>query len=383
MDGKLTGKKVLLRVDYNVPMKNGRVKDDYKIKRELETLDFLVENKAKIIVITHLGKPGGKMDRKYSVRPIADLLGRLTHKDVRFVEDCAGADARVAVEKIGAGDILMLENARFFPGEEKNDPVFARDLAKLADIYVNDAFAVSHRAHASVAAIKEYLPAYAGLLLAQEAENMQKALKPSEPQVAIIGGAKLSTKIPLIKNLAAKSKYVLLGGALANNFFAARGFEVGKSLVEPDSIKLAASLLKDYNNIELPVDCVVSADEAGEKGEMRAIGEVGRDEYIFDIGPQTVKAFAKFIKEAATIVWNGPVGLFEKEHFKHGTLAIARLVAAQSTGRAFGIVGGGETVEALRLTKMTEYVDWISTGGGAMLSYLGGESMPGLDGIIE
>ena len=380
LDGQLAGKRALLRVDYNVPVENGRVKDDFKIRKQLPTLEFLLKKKAKIIIVTHLGKPGGKYDRKYSVKPIADSLGALIHKNILFAENFD--EAKKVTEKMSGGELLMLENIRFFSGEEKNESGFGKELAELADIYVNDAFAVSHRAHASVAAIREYLPAYAGLLLEQEVENLSKALDPAEPQVAIIGGAKLATKIPLIKKLAAKSEFVLLGGALANNFFAARGFSVGKSLVEPKSVKLAGELMK-RGNIILPADFVVSATEAGERAEVRAVDRVKNDEYIYDIGPQTVRQYARYIKEAATIVWNGPMGVFEKEHFKHGTLSVARLVAARSTGSAFGIVGGGETVEALKMTRMLEYVDWVSTGGGAMLSYLGGEPMPGLGEIVS
>jgi phosphoglycerate kinase len=279
--------------------------------------------------------------------------------------------------------IVLLDNLRLNPGEEKNDKKFARGLAELAEIYVNDAFAVCHRDHASVSAIKKYLPSYASWLLENEIINLEKVLKPRQPLISIIGGAKIETKIALFNSLAKKSFRILVGGALANNFIAAHGFKIGKSLADKSSIKLAAGLIRRCPNIILPVDVVVAEKVNSSQVRVKPVNQVKKNDIILDIGPRTVRLFAHFIKKANTIIWNGPLGYFENEHFKHGTLSIARLVAARSTGRAFGAVGGGETIEALKMTKMEHFVDWVSTGGGAMLAFLGGEKLPGLKGIAK
>lgn len=395
----LTGKKILLRADFNVPMEKDSaaagtvgIKDDYKIVAGLPTIRFLLRYKCKIIIITHLGRPlenqsarGGrdiKDKKQYSVEPVAARLSELLDRKVKFVNDCAGLAAGTEVSKMRQGEILMLENLRFNYDEENNDLSFAKKLAKLADICVNDAFAASHRAHASVSAIKNYLPSYAGLLLENEIVNLNKVLRPRSPLIAIIGGAKMETKIPLIKKLLKKSSRILIGGALANNFLAARKIEVGKSLRDKKSIALAKQFLN--KKIILPADVIVGSSIDGRcEGRSRGVYQVKKNEIILDIGPETIKMYSRFIKEAKTIIWNGPMGMFEREHFKYGTLSIARAVASRSSGTAFGAVGGGETIEALKMTKMFGYVDWVSTGGGAMLAYLGGEKMPGLKGIVN
>nr|MCU0680433.1 phosphoglycerate kinase [Planctomycetota bacterium] len=256
--------------------------------------------------------------------------------------------------------------------------------AQPADLYVNDAFAVCHREQASVGAIKKFLPAYAGLLLTQEVESLNKVLKPKKPLVSIIGGSKISTKAPLVKKLYAQSNHLLIGGALANNFFLACGYEVGKSLIDKDSIAFAKkyfSKSKRDKKIILPIDVVVRNDK--KKVTVKKLTAIAKNDMILDIGPESISLFAIYIKKAQTLAWNGPMGKFEEDSFKHGTLAVARLIATRSTGHAFGVVGGGETVEVLKMSKMFEYVDWVSTGGGAMLSYLGGEKMPGLKGIVN
>ena len=372
----LSGKAVLLRADLNVPSKNRVVKDDYKIVMILPTIRFLLRHNCRLIVATHLG-------RDNTAKPIAKRLAELLDRKVLFVSDCVGDKAAKTIAGAKAGEIILLENLRFDAREEKNDKKFAKNLARLADIYVNDAFAVSHRDHASVSAIKKYLPSYAGLLLEQEILNLEKVLKPKQPLVSIIGGAKVETKIALLNSLAKKSKRILIGGALANNFIAAHGFNIGRSLANKTSISLAAVLVKKHDNIILPVDVLVAKKINSASFKVKSVNQVKNDEIILDIGPRTVKLFADFIKEANTIIWNGPLGLFENTHFKHGTLSIARLVAARSTGKAYGLVGGGETIEALRLTKMELYIDWVSTGGGAMLAFLSGELMPGLKRIIK
>ena len=379
---KIAGKRVFLRVDFNVPMKNGKIEDDYKIVAGLSTIRFLLRYNCKVIIATHLGSPDGKKNSEFSVEPIARRLAKILDVKVLFAESCTGFEAGTAVGKIKKGEIAFLENLRFEKGEEKNDVKLAKEWASLADIYVNDAFAVSHRKHASVSAIKKYLPSYAGLLLGEEIKNLEKIIKPKQPLISIIGGAKISTKISFLKKIGRKSFKVLIGGALANNFFVARKFEVGKSLIDKQSIKLAKSLRQ--NNIILPIDVVVSGRSDGKgKVEVKSVPRVNKDETILDIGPKTIRLYASFIKKAQTIVWNGPMGMFEKKSFKHGTLSVARLIAARSQGRAFGVVGGGETIEALKMTKMENYVDWISTGGGATLSFLSGEKMPGLKDIVK
>jgi phosphoglycerate kinase len=377
----LTNKRVLLRTDFNVPIKNGKITDDYKIIKAIPTIKYLSKNNAKIIIITHLGQPKpGKKNKNYTVKPIAVKLSEIINKNVKYVDDFSGLKAGTAVGKLKAGEILLLENVRFEKGEEKNNRKFAKDLSNLADIYINDAFAVSHRAHASVSAIMNFLPSYAGFLLEQEIVNLYKALHPQKPLVVILGGAKINSKISFVKMLYKKSKNILIGGALANNFFMARGLEIGASLFDKESVNFA----KKFNNkkVVLPVDVVV-LEKDSKNAVIKLAHNVGKNDTIYDIGPGTIKLYSSLIKKASTIFWNGPLGRFEDAGFKHGTIAIARVIAAHSHGRAFGVVGGGETVEALKMTKMINYVDWVSTGGGAMLAYLGGEKMPGLKGLVN
>lgn len=372
----LADKAVLLRADLNVPIKNGLIKSDYKIVAILPTIRYLLRHNSKIIIITHIGKDN-------TAKPVAGRLARLLGRKILFINESAGEKVKQATAKMMPKDIIFLENLRFNHGEEKNDKKFAKLLAEPADIYVNDAFASSHREHASLSAIKKYLPSYAGLLLEKEILNLNKILKPREPLISIIGGAKIQTKILLIKKLAKKSNRILIGGALANNFIAAHGFKIGKSIADKASIKIAAELAKKYKNIILPVDVIVAKKINSKNIEVKPVNQVVKDDIILDIGPRTVKLFVSFIRHANTIVWNGPLGYFENKHFKHGTLSIARFVAARSAGYAFGAVGGGETIEALKMAKMEDHVDWVSTGGGAMLTYLGGEPMPGLKGIVK
>ncbi|MFA4941706.1 MAG: phosphoglycerate kinase [Patescibacteria group bacterium] len=379
---RIAGKRVFLRVDFNVPIKDGKIKDDYKIVAGLSTIRFLLRYNCKVIIATHLGRPDGKKNSEFSLEPVARRLGKILDVKVLFADSCVGFSAGTAVGRIKKGEIVFLENLRFEKGEEKNEIKFAKELASLADIYVNDAFAASHRRHASVSAIKKYLPSYAGLLLGEEVKNLSKIINSKQPLISIIGGSKISTKISFLKRIGRKSFKVLIGGALANNFFVARKFEVGKSLVDKKSVKLARSLKQ--KNIILPIDVVVSKKSDG-KGEVEAksVSKVNKNETILDIGPRTIRLYADFIKKAQTIIWNGPMGMFEKQSFKHGTLSVARLIASRSRGRAFGVVGGGETITALRMTGMEDYVDWVSTGGGATLSFLSGDKMPGLDKIIK
>ncbi len=378
--GRLDEQKVFLRVDFNVPIKNGKIFDDYKIQRSLMDIRFLLAKGAKIILATHLGEPNGRKKASLSTKPLALHLKKLLRHPVKFGEP--------SIAKMKKGEIVLLENLRFNPGEHKNDQKFAKHLASLADIYINNAFAVSHRSAASVSAIKKFLPAYAGLLLEQEIESLHKIAKAKKPSVAVIGGQKIATKISVIKNFLKTMDKILIGGALANDFLAAQGFKTGVSKIDKASIKIAKDLLKQdtKKKIVLPVDYVVM--DSSKKGAQKISlvkkpGTISKTDFIGDIGPETIFAYSKIIKKAQTIIWNGPMGLFEQDNFRHGTVILGRVIATRASGPAYGVAGGGETESALHLTKMGQYMDWISTGGGAMLEYLSGNEMPGLQGIVN
>ena len=379
----LSGKTVFLRVDFNVPLEGRRIKEDYRIKSEIETIEFLLKKGARLIIASHLGEPKG-IEAAFSLRPVATRLKSLLKRPVKFLSSAVGPKTEAAVSAMQKGEIVMLENLRFNAGEYQNDSKFAASLAALADIYVNDAFAVCHRDQASVSAIKNYLPSYAGLLLEKEIIALNRILKPKKPLVVIMGGAKISTKAPLISKLYPAASHILIGGALANNFFKFQGFEIGKSMQDDDS---APYIKKFYRGkklspkLILPQDVVVKTKDG--RAKVVAPAAVKASDTILDIGPATISAFAAYIKQANTLAWNGPLGKFEEPSFKAGTLAIAHLLASRSSGLAYGVVGGGETVAALSLTKMSEYVDWISTAGGAMLTYLGGGKLPGLKKIVR
>ncbi|HTW96702.1 MAG TPA: phosphoglycerate kinase [Candidatus Methylomirabilis sp.] len=373
---KIKNKAVFLRVDFNVPLANGQIKDDSKIAAALPTIRFLLRYRCRIILATHLGEPSGKVNRKFDVRPLATRLTKMLGANRLTVsKEIIGAKVTTAAKKLKPGKILFLQNLRFNGGEENNNLAFAKKLASLAEVYVNEAFAVSHRSHASVSAIKKFLPAYAGLFLEEEIRNLDKVKKPAKPLAVLLGGAKIKSKINLINNLATPAEKILIGGALANNFFQAMGLSIGKSLADKESVAVAKKLLKN-KKILLPIDVVV---ETNHGPRVKIIDEIAAQDIISDIGPQTIWLFASILRKARTLIWNGPLGVFEQPHYRHGTVALGEVIAARSRGKAFGVVGGGETVEALKLTKMEHWVDWISTGGGAMLAYLGNEKMPGLD----
>lgn len=372
---------VFLRVDLNVPMLKGRIREDFKIRQTLPSIDFWRQRNCKIILASHLGQPDGSYNPNYSLAPVARNLSRLLAVKVNFLDYRKYSDWSDIKRKIESGQgIFLLDNLRFWPGEEKNSQDFGRRLAALAEIYVNDAFAVSHRANASVSAIRKYLsPAYRGLLLEQELESLNKILKPKKPFVLLMGGAKISTKAPIIEKLYPLASQILLGGALANDFYLARGLNVGRSLVDRKGLKIARKLLA-AKKIILPLDAIVESRVRGKSlVKVKKINEIGRSDKILDIGPDSILLFAKYIKRAQTIVWNGPMGQFEDERFRKGSVVIARTIAARAGGRAFGVAGGGETIEALNLSGLAQYMDWVSTGGGAMLAYLSGEAMPGLN----
>jgi 3-phosphoglycerate kinase len=379
---------VLLRVDFNVPIKDRKVRENYKIAMSLPTIEYLLKKGARVVLMSHLGAPKGKVNPDLSLLPVSKVLQKLLSsqaykKKIKFSSGVVGAKVAKEVNDLKSGDLILLENLRFEIGEEKNSRIFAKKLASLGDLYVNDAFAVSHRNQASVSEIKNFLPSYAGLLLEDEVTSLAKVIKPKQPLVAVMGGAKIDTKAPLLEKMHKKAECILVGGALANNFLKALGYEVGISLIDKSSLVFAKKFIKNGKldkKIILPMDVVVL--NAG-KVFVRPISDLKERDAIADIGPKTVEAFAATIKTAATIIWNGPMGCFEEKESSFGTLAIGRLIAARSKGTAWGVVGGGETVEAIKLTKMSAYVDWISTAGGAMLAYLGGEKMPGLTKIVS
>lgn len=379
---KIKNKRVLVRVDFNVTLDGrGKILDDFRIKATLATIRYLIKNRAKVVLASHLSKSQLALDKKknqkVSLRGIARYLSRLLGKKVIFVSDCRGEKVKKAVSSLKAGEVLLLENLRFCSEEEKNDAAFARDLAQLADFYVNDGFAVSHRAHASVVGITKYLPSFAGLLLEREIKNLNRLLKnPPRPLVVVIGGAKVSTKIKLIENFLERKADVLLGGVIANTVLCAKGLSLGKSLVEPEIIAELRKLKLPDVRLHLPIDVLVSRGTRSAKAFSRAIGRVEDEDVIFDIGPETAELFGKIIKEAKMVVWNGPMGYFEKKEFSRGTAAIARVIAL---GSGFSIVGGGDTVIILNKLGLLDRYSFVSTGGGAMLEYLAGKKLPGIE----
>ncbi|MDD3711074.1 MAG: phosphoglycerate kinase [Patescibacteria group bacterium] len=378
---QVVDKTVFLRVDFNVVLSSGKLKEDFKIRQSLETINFLLKNKCRLVLASHLGQPKNGFESKYSLALVAKYLEKILDKKVIFFDYREFSKFSEIRKKIlSGGDIFLLDNLRFYNGEERNCKRLAKSLASLADVYVNDAFAVSHRANSSISAIRSNMPSFMGLLLEKEILNLNKILHPKRPSVVVMGGAKISTKIPIIKKLYSKASYILLGGALINDFYLAQGFNIGKSLVDKDGIKLVKRFLNS-KKIILPVDVVVRDESSLAKPiiSIKKIAEISDNDRILDIGPETILLFSQYIKKAQTIVWNGPLGMFEDEKFKKGTVIIAREIASRASGRAFGVCGGGETVEALNSSGMSQYMDFVSTGGGAMLSYLAGEKMPGIN----
>ncbi|MFH0972906.1 MAG: phosphoglycerate kinase [Patescibacteria group bacterium] len=390
----LTNKKVLLRTDFNVPLsishKQIKIADDYKILSSLPTIRFLLKKKCKIIIATHIESLKLKTNNSklikelvcHSTELIAKRLSKLLNCRIKFVNNCIGPIVEKAINGMKEKEILLLENLRFHKEEKQNSKKFAKKLAGLTDIYVNNAFAASHRKHASIHAIQKYLPAYSGLLVEQEIKNLDKVLHPKLPLAIIMGGAKTEVKIPLIKNFCARKNQnkitIMLGGILANTFLAANNFEIGRSLIDKDAIALVKKLKKNTNIIS-PIDVVVKTppqffslrEKKGGGVKIKNINNISKNDIILDIGPETVKLYSDFIKKAQTIVWNGPMGMFEDKNFKKGTLAIAKAIAiCAKKEKVFGVVGGGETIKALEMTKIFDYIDWTSTGGGAMLTYL-------------
>jgi phosphoglycerate kinase len=381
-DFDVNGKRVLVRVDFNVPMdEEGNITDDTRIRATLPTIQYLIKNGAKVILASHLGRPKGKKNPKYSLAPVAGRLSELLGKDVVMAGDCIGEEVEKAVASMKPGDVMLLENVRFYAEEEANDRGFAEKLARLADIYINDAFGTAHRAHASTAGVAEFLPAGAGFLMKKEIEIMGKALEaPERPFVAILGGAKVSDKIGVIKNLLNKVDYLLIGGGMAFTFLKGLGYNIGRSLLEEDKVELAKDLLKEAEEkgvkVLLPDDVVV-APEVKEGVEYRTVpvSQIPDDMIGVDIGEVTRDKFAKVIKEAKTVVWNGPMGVFEIKDFAKGTLAVAKAMAESG---AVTIVGGGDSAAAVEQLGFADAMTHISTGGGASLEFLEGKELPGV-----
>jgi phosphoglycerate kinase len=377
-DIDVQNKKVLVRVDFNVPLKDGVVGDDTRIRAALPTIQYLLEKNAAVILCSHLGRPKDCVDPQYSMKPVAAYLAKLIPQKVNFAEDCVGPVAKAAADALKGGEVLVLENTRFHAGETKNDPEMAKQLASLADIFVNDAFGSAHRAHASTAGVADYLPAVAGFLMEKEIQYLGQAIDdPKRPFVAILGGAKVSDKIGVIRNLLKKADDVLIGGGMANTFFKAQGYPVADSLVEDEVLDVARELVKEGGQkLHLPVDVVIADKfEDGAAKKVMPTGPVPDGWRILDIGPDTVAQYAKVIANAKTVVWNGPMGVFEFPNFAKGTFEIARAVADSS---AISVIGGGDSVAAVNQTGLEGKITHISTGGGASLEMLEGLELPGL-----
>jgi phosphoglycerate kinase len=389
-DLDLRGQKVLIRVDFNVPIKNGTIQDDTRIRASLPTIRYAIEHGATtVILMSHLGRPKGKPEPQYSLKPIATHLATLVGKPVEFAEDCIGPKAQAAIDKAssgGPGGIVLLENLRFHPEEEKNDGGFAQALAALGDVYINDAFGSAHRAHASTEGIVRHVKvAAAGLLMADEIAHLGRVLEnPDRPFVAVLGGAKVSDKLEVIENLIPRVDALLIGGAMAYTFLKARGVAVGKSLVEADLLDAARDIERRAKErslrFELPVDHVVAPKiEAGAPAETLKVGDAAiGDRMGLDIGPETVKTYRDVLAGAKTVIWNGPMGVFEIDAFANGTIDIAKAVAAV---KGTTIIGGGDSIAAVAKAGVTDRITHISTGGGASLEFLGGRSLPGVEAL--
>lgn len=374
-------KRVLVRVDFNVPIQDGKVEDDTRIKAALPTIEYLLDKNAALILTSHLGRPKGKIDPALSLLPVAEYLDQLLDTKVTFVEDCLGDKPKKAVKDLEFGEVLLLENTRFHEGEKQNDPGMAKELAGLADLFVNDAFGTAHRSHASNVGVAQFLPAVAGFLLEKEIKYLGKTIKnPDHPFVSILGGAKVQGKIKVIRNLIEKVDKILIGGGIANTFFLAKGYQMGDSLVEEDVVGLAEELIKEAGDkLILPKDVVI-ADGFKNDAEKKTISvsDVPQGWQILDIGHETIKAYGEIIHKAKTVVWNGPMGVFEFQNFAAGTFRLAELL---SESKATSIVGGGDSASAIRKAGLANQVTHISTGGGASLQMLQGEILPGLDAL--
>ncbi|MBE3584078.1 MAG: phosphoglycerate kinase [Limnochordaceae bacterium] len=385
-DIEARGKRVLVRVDFNVPLENGNITDDTRIRAALPTIQLLLDQGAKVILCSHLGRPDGKVVEELRLRPVQERLAQLLGRKVEMAPDCVGPEVEAMVARMQPGDVLLLENLRFHPEEEANDPGFARQLAQLADIWVNDAFGAAHRAHASTAGVGKYLPGAAGLLMQKEIEIMGKALEnPERPFAAILGGAKVKDKIGVIRNLIPRVDTLLIGGGMAYTFLKSQGLEIGRSLLDEKNLKLAGELLQEAKSrgveVLLPVDVVV-ADHFAADATHRVVpvNQIPADWEGLDIGPKTRELFADRIRRAKTVIWNGPLGVFEMPAFAEGTNAVARALAESS---AISIIGGGDSAAAIEKAGVADKMTHVSTGGGASLEFLEGKELPGVAALAD
>lgn len=384
------GKSVVMRVDFNVPVKDGVITDDTRIREAMPSIHYVLNGGGKLVLLSHLGRPKGVPDAKYSLLPVANYLKEKLSTNVIFSGDCVGPLAQKAIAQANYGEVVLLENVRFHAGETKNDQAFSKDLAELGDVFVNDAFGSSHRAHSSVAGITDYLqPAYAGFLLQKEIQYLDEAVKnPSRPFIAILGGAKVSDKIGVIENLLDKVDVIIVGGGMTYTFYKALGLPIGNSLLEDDKVDLAVELMhkSEYAGVELllPVDSVV-AKAFDNDAERMVVGQDGIDDgwMALDIGPNTIELYTSRILEAKTIIWNGPMGVFEMANFAHGTFAVAQSLAEATAMGATTIIGGGDSASAIHKFGLAHNVSHVSTGGGASLEYLEGKGLPGIDSLTD
>ncbi len=384
----VAGKKVLVRVDFNVPLADGRVSDDTRIKAHLPTLTALRDAGAKIALVSHLGRPKGTVNLKYTLEPVGEELAKLTGWPVRFVSDCIGEKVDEAVADWKDGEVLLLENVRFHPEEEKNDMEFAKKLVKNFDVFVMDAFSAAHRAHASTRAAAELIPSFSGKLIDREITMLSAARdEPKKPFVLILGGAKVSDKIAVVENMLKKADTILIGGGMAFTFLKAQGLEIGKSLCETEKLDFAAKMLEEAKalgvKILLPVDAIVAPEfKADAPAKAVKADAIPQDEMGLDIGPETAKLFVKEILAAKTVLWNGPMGVFEMPAFAKGTEAVAKALADATANGALTVVGGGDSAAAIALFKMEDKVSHVSTGGGASLEFFEGKSLPGIEPYV-
>lgn len=382
-DADVRGKRVFVRCDFNVPLENGAITDDIRITASLPTLNLLRENGAALILASHLGRPKGGPDPKASLAPVAARLSELMGLQVKLLPDCIGEEVEAACAALQPGEVVLLENVRFHPEEEKNDPAFAAALARLADVYVNDAFGTAHRAHGSTEGIAHHLPAYAGLLIEKEINYLGGALDtPKRPFVAIMGGAKVADKIPVIESLLPKVDTLIIGGGMAYTFFKAQGWEIGTSLLDADSLEFCAQLLKEHSDkILIPTDTVVAPKFAPDAPpHVVSSNQIPADQMGLDIGPDTRTRFSETIRNAGTVVWNGPMGVFEFDAFAAGTIAVAQALAESE---AVTIVGGGDSAAAVEKFGFADRVSHVSTGGGASLEFLEGKVLPGIAALLD